>query len=310
MTAQRRSSFAHVPMTTTVAGLLARVAVLIAAGTSGAYVLIGLYRWEWHRALVAGVFFLASELALMGLSLGNRLSRLERNVRRLGEDVRAGDLSAAPPYRDAATGPDLPWLDVVAHGRERHVFVPILLGSGAIISALAYLIERASASTAGAVSRTGDLPGFEALVPPAHLIGDAPTAVPPHTNGRHHAAMIGGLVALAVGATGILVLREQTMSVVEQTVPGSAVVVDVDVRSRRWDTPTEQLGATLWAECSSRLGAPFSLEAMTVLDAGSVRYTIVPEPPTLEERRFTGCLQDALLDDVLADVQSWTPVSR
>ena len=49
-----------------VASRLLLVGVLVA---SGGYVLVYLYRWEWNRALMAGVFFLAAEIALVGAAL-------------------------------------------------------------------------------------------------------------------------------------------------------------------------------------------------------------------------------------------------
>ena len=49
-----------------------RIGVLLVAVTlvaSGAYVLVYLQRWEWNRALIAGVFMLASEMILVAAVL-------------------------------------------------------------------------------------------------------------------------------------------------------------------------------------------------------------------------------------------------
>ena len=36
------------------------------AAISGTYLVVYLYRWEWNRAVISGVFFLAAEIAYVG----------------------------------------------------------------------------------------------------------------------------------------------------------------------------------------------------------------------------------------------------
>ena len=43
-----------------------------------------LYRWEWNRAIVAGIIFLAAEVGLLGAALFSRLSKLGHRVDELG----------------------------------------------------------------------------------------------------------------------------------------------------------------------------------------------------------------------------------
>ena len=77
---------------------LRRVGLAIALGTlvvSGYYVLAYLYWWEWNRALIAGVFFLAIEAAIGVLLVLGRLDRLERRIEsegRLGSHHRTVDV--------------------------------------------------------------------------------------------------------------------------------------------------------------------------------------------------------------------------
>lgn len=49
--------------------------VVLAA--SGAYVFVYLYRREWNRAIIAGTFFLATEVALLGSAVLTRLRALD-----------------------------------------------------------------------------------------------------------------------------------------------------------------------------------------------------------------------------------------
>lgn len=292
-------------MHATVIGLLTRAAVFVVAVTSGVYVLVDLYRWEWHRALVAGVFFLAAELALLGLSIGSRLSRLEARVQTLADDLRTADRRPGPagPLQE----PSFPWLQVVTHGRDRHVFVPILLGSGAIVSALAYLVERMASAVSGTAAGTppAGLRVPTTLTAPGPAVGAAPAA----TVRRHTSAALGALAALAVAAAGIVVLRDQTMSVPEQVVADSTAVVELSVERRRWGTPTEHLGAALWAECRLRLGDRFTLTEARVTGQDRMTWRITPAPPDGLRRRFVGCVQDASIDDVQAQVHRWDTVA-
>ncbi|NUS43768.1 MAG: hypothetical protein HOQ24_08795 [Mycobacteriaceae bacterium] len=118
-------------------------ATLIGTGT---YFFLDLYRWEWNRAIVAGIVFLAAEILAVWLLLNNRLSRVlahaggpsnrERQIRdRLRHNRSAGDSRA------------FAWL---AETRQNAgVFVPILLGAGLVLSGLAWLVERVARATAG-----------------------------------------------------------------------------------------------------------------------------------------------------------------
>lgn len=74
-------------------GVLAGVVTL---GASGWYVAVYLARWEWNRALMAGVIFLAAELGLLGLMLLDRMARLER---RLDEPRPVAPRAAGSPVR-------------------------------------------------------------------------------------------------------------------------------------------------------------------------------------------------------------------
>ncbi|MCZ2819747.1 hypothetical protein O2V63_05340 [Modestobacter sp. VKM Ac-2977] len=115
---------------------------------SGGYVLVYVYRWEWHRAQLVGILFLG---ALVGMSTAlvlRRLNRLEaaRSHPRAGQvpdplqRLRAAPVES-PPFR---------WLRPQDLNRT-HIFIPVLLGGGVLVSGLAWLIER----LAGASARAG-----------------------------------------------------------------------------------------------------------------------------------------------------------
>ena len=129
-------------------GLIGALGTLIA---SGSYVFVYLYRWEWNRAQVSAAIFIAAEVGLVGWLLADRLRRVERRL-----DVNAVDAqhrrlhairSSAPPPRAGFA-----WL---ARPDQMSVFIPVLLGAGALMSGVAWVVERLSRATAGRVVEHG-----------------------------------------------------------------------------------------------------------------------------------------------------------
>ncbi len=136
---------------------------LVAGGTlamSGIYVFVYLYRWEWHRALVSGVIFLAAEIAIIGWALSSKISGLERKVDSARADRITEHLAAARDRPSAA----FDWLS--PRQSQTSVFLPILMGSGLVISAVAWLVERLARHTAGRVSDEHLAGRLSRLAPP------------------------------------------------------------------------------------------------------------------------------------------------
>lgn len=140
---------------------------------SGTYVFVYLTRWEWHRALLAGVLCLAALVVLSAALVLTRLSRLERSLSRGVAEQRALRVLQAAPAEPAA----FPWLRPDDLSRTS-IFIPVLLGSGVVLSGLAWLVER----VAGSAARTGveqqlarDLVGI--AFPTATLVPDAAEAL-------------------------------------------------------------------------------------------------------------------------------------
>jgi hypothetical protein len=114
---------------------------------SGYYLLAYLYWWEWNRALIAGVFFLAIEGALGVFLVLGRIAALERKIELEGRStsrLRTIDVlhTNAPPPRDRFA-----WLDPRSSS-QLNVFVPILLGAGVLLSGAAWIIERLARAVA------------------------------------------------------------------------------------------------------------------------------------------------------------------
>ena len=82
-------------------GRLLSAVVLVA---SGSYVFIYLVRWEWNRALIAGLFFLAAELALIADVVLARIRGLGHQI----EEERTREQTTALAVRLRANRPENP----------------------------------------------------------------------------------------------------------------------------------------------------------------------------------------------------------
>jgi hypothetical protein len=180
------------------------LAGLVTLGASGWYVAVYLARWEWNRALMAGVLFLAAELGLLGLVLLDRVARLERRLdeapppraaRRGDFDVvdvvtTTGRSGAAGAGRHRRTGRAEPDPRVLARVRaaapparrpfawlgpadRMSVFVPVLLGAGVLLSGIAWVVERIARLAGGSTLDRRLAARLDVLALPADgLMGD------------------------------------------------------------------------------------------------------------------------------------------
>lgn len=112
------------------------------------YFFVYLWRWEWNRALIAGVLFVAAEVAMATSTILRRLHRIDERLQAPDPAVLARIREAAPPARD-----HFEWL---APKADRFgVFVPVLIGMGVVASGLAWLVERLARATAGPALERG-----------------------------------------------------------------------------------------------------------------------------------------------------------
>ena len=147
-------------------GLAALLVVMAAAGW---YVFVYLYRWEWNRALVSGIIFLAAEIGLLAALVLDRLAKLGRRVEDI--DRARADERALRRLREHAPEPARPfaWLD----RSQTNVFVPVLLGAGVVLSALAWVVDRVARLTAVPSMERGLVQKLATLQPhPDGLLGE------------------------------------------------------------------------------------------------------------------------------------------
>jgi hypothetical protein len=278
------------------------VVVLIAAGT---YLLVYLYRWEWNRALISGLFFVIAEVALVGAVVARRLGRLERRLDDLGSPRTPrseGDEAAEPPT--AAGPPTFPWLEPGSLG----VFVPVLLGVGAILSALAYVVERVAAVTEAGPGAAERLRAVELPDGPLDRAPDAPrTPSVALSSERRRAGRVGWVATLLVGVllvTSVVVVLADLATYRPDPVTSSgssAFAVSVDARDV--DVDPTSVARTLWTTCRGNLPSTMRLAGLDAAGPGTALLVVAPEVGPNDGRRFVGCLEDLRLDGLRVDVE-------
>jgi hypothetical protein len=282
------------------------------AALSGIYLLVYLYRWEWNRALIAGVLFVASEIGLGVALVLSRLARIERRLDQVTAPpqpdpaVLARIEEAAPPARN-----HFAWLR--PDGSNMNVFVPLLMGAGMIVSGLAWLVERIARATAKPSLERGLALRLAPLALPAGgFLGTAPAPaadpVAALRRAARRASMWRGVVVvllLAMSWMAVDLFADATQDRPDDHVVGSTLLV-VDVRHRNPAITVDpvKVSNAHWAVCERTL--PHRMDLVAVTPAGPGRAQLLVEPAIGEHalRRFRGCLADVNFDRILTDVVS------
>lgn len=273
--------------------------------TSGTYLLVYLYRWQWNRALVAGMFFVSAEVAVAAGSILRRLVRMEARLDQLAAPPPAtGTPSPLEHLRATAPEPRAPfaWLEP---GRT-NVFVPVLLGAGALISVLAAAVERVAGATARPALERGLARRLQPLTLPAGgLLGPLPGAVP-MTPAFRAPLVFGRLAAALVAVMGVAVVVDVVADATQNggDVRRNELVSDVtiEISHREAGGVAVETAESLWAACRPQLVRGSTLEGITDLGGGRLTLVVHPAIGEFARRRFSGCIQDVTLDRVQATI--------
>lgn len=278
---------------------LPRLLVVVVLVWSGWYLLLYLLRWEWNRALISGLFFVSAEIALSTTMLLRRLRSLEQRV----DDVTS---SAGEPAVDPVDRPNpFAWL---RPGQGTFVFVPVLLGVGVILSALAYVVERVAEVTAPGARGRGAGSAFASLETTDRRLVPSTERIPSGPVRESHGRAVGRAVAVLGSAALLVTLAVLLLMDVAQTRPDpselpAATVIVLDLDQKRPEGSATMAAEALWFACRPRLGGPpRPAMEMTAIGGDRVRLELRPGLGETTTRRFTGCLRDATLDLVRAEV--------
>ena len=271
--------------------------VLLAAGF---YVFVYLYRWEWNRAIMAGVIFLAAEVALVAALIGDRLKGIEERIRDVSQDAyedALDDLRKTAP----AERRHFAWM---SDGDNMSVFVPVLMGAGVVISGLAWVVERLATKTARPVLEARLAAKLVPLsLPAGGLSNNAAVAPPAAYQGGWRTTTTRAVVVLVLGAlmaVSVDVLGDLTQNRPDAVVGGTSVIV-LEVESRDEDLgSTAAVGGTLWAVCRGMVAS--ELHSLERVGSGRVAIEVAPRLGTHSIRRLHGHLEDGTVDGVSASV--------
>jgi len=269
------------------------IAIITALG-SGAYVFIYLYRWEWNRALIAGMIFIAAELALFGAAILDRLSGLGRRMDDLEREIVEKDVLAR--IRESAPAPrrHFAWL---TDTDKASVFVPVLMGAGVVISALAWAVEKVARSTGRPVleRRLATRIAPISLAPPG--VSSVAVAPPRRPVGR----VLGATILVVVAVASVIALAGATQSRPDVIREGTSSEITLQIFGDSHISPTSA-GVRLWEACSGTV--PRAVDARSFDGSGMTSVTIglAPAVGPNGERRLRGCLEDATLDKIQAAV--------
>ncbi|HYN36891.1 MAG TPA: hypothetical protein VEV82_07930 [Actinomycetota bacterium] len=266
---------------------------------AGFYVFIYLYRWEWNRAIMAGVLFIAAEIGLLAALILDRLKRMEGRLNEQNREIYLDSLhdieKTAPEARR-----HFAWL---TDQDKVGVFVPALMGAGVVISGLAWCVERFAASTARPLlERRLVLKLVPISLPEGGLTGTSPIPVIAPAAPRrdlYKRVFITLLVAVVV-AIGIDLLGDLTQDRPDAVVGGTTtVLLDVSVRDIDLGTNT-QAANSLWMACHGTVSS--TLVELTSVAPGRVALQMEPALGHYSMRRLSGCLEDGTVDGMQASL--------
>jgi len=295
---------------------IGRALTFAVLATSAIYMLVYLYRWEWNRALVAGLFFVAAELAFVATSLFGRLQAIEAKLD--GRTMPTYSTQVAQRVQQSAPAPRqrFAWLEESA--RSTNVFVPVLLGAGVILSLIASAVERVAAKTGRPVLERGLVSRLEPLAPlPGGLLSSAPPGQERRGGARpSQRRWLNRLFVIAVVALGVFatmqavdLIGDATQTRSDPSTPGVALEITLSVQTKGRVPSEDETAEALWVACRGVLNRSVTASEPVRLGGGVQRFLVTPAVGEHARRRLEGCLEDATLDRISGRVISMLEVT-
>jgi hypothetical protein len=281
---------------------------LVVLVVSGVYMIVDLARWEWNRAIISGLFFVASLVIVSTFAVMRAIQRLGVRLDRLAAANHSEVRAVLRSSNDQTAARHFEWLD--QQPDRLSVFVPVLLGAGVILSALAYVIERIAGAFAGA---TLDRRTAAEIAPDLPLLGEplVDSARPATRAPMRTASVVGWVVAVSltlVLATGALVgIRELTQSRAESIGSAGTTTIGIEVDQKRTPRPVTDVAEELWITCRGRLPREPELLSVTPVGTDGAEMVVGIALGRVGRSRLIGCIEDFTIDLVKADVVAFDP---
>jgi hypothetical protein len=280
---------------------IAYAALTVVLAASGTYLFVYLYRWEWNRTLIAGIFFVAAEVGLVGAAILDRLKKMEARL-----DGRAPEPPALAHIEETAPEPKagFEWL---ARTDGTNVFVPVLMGAGFVVSGIAWVVERFAHATARPALERGLAWRLAPLsLPPGGFVGGGAGVVARRPS-RTRTHVKHALVTIAIGAAlsmAVDTLGDITQNRPDRALPGTSSTMVLEIHTRSADASSVQTAKRLWAACAGTVPAYIETPKIAALGGGKAMVVTQPALGEHTQRRLSGCLSDTTLDEVVARVVS------
>jgi hypothetical protein len=311
-------------MTRAVASFVTWLSVVAVLVVAGGYTVTYLFQWQWMRAQIAGIAFVAALVVASTLAILARIRRLERRLDLLTTLTLARTADPADPAApgdppDVEPRPDFPWLAPATSAPallalpllglarpEDSVFIPVFLATGLVVAALASVVERISAL------RHGN-PGPVVEHPAAAAPSPSPVARAPGSRVHQHPGypfVLVPVVAAAVVAAVVAGLWRTAHYRSEPLGPGiTTLTVEVSrstagisgVPELPEETPAEAVEA-VGRFCGLNAGIDVRYVGVAPGPAGTTLLRLSPLLDEAAQQRYAGCLEDAVLDRHVLDV--------
>lgn len=263
---------------------------------SGIYLFVYLYRWEWNRAMIAGVILLIAEVALIGSFAMEKLTSIEERLRTLETDRN----KTLDTIKETAPAPKSRFKWLTGDG-DLNVFVPVLMGAGVLFAGIAWAVERFARLTARPALEQGLAMRLAPLaLPDGSLTAPLVSRVPGR---RVSYKMYRAPLMLALIAT--LFISIDTLGDLTQNRPDAPSVggtgsIALEIHRNGFTRSPIEAARNLWAACSGTVSRAHSAKSFKALSGARVRIEIQPAPGPNAQRRLHGCFVDATLDNVQA----------
>ncbi|HEX9681746.1 MAG TPA: hypothetical protein VGA13_01570 [Acidimicrobiales bacterium] len=293
-----------------------RLAVAIGvgmAGVTGAYTLIYLYRWEWNRAIIVGLFFVATEVAVVAGLLTSRLRNLDRRLDELIEGPPAPPQPPEPIDILRAERPEpadrFGWLR--EQPESMNVFLPVLLGAGVLASIVAWAVEHLARLSAGPLLEVRLADRLGAIAPPSGGFLGSPIRpdVVRRSAWPRVAALVAVVALLAGAAIGIDELADQIQTRPESLSDDVTTTVEIVLRGEVASQAPEYVAEVLWAACTGPdvFSGQVLPEASVAHHPGNrATFVVAADLGRQGRARLSGCLNDVTLHRVQAAVVGMT----
>lgn len=276
---------------------LGYLSVGLVLAASGIYLFVYLYRWEWNRAMIAGVILLIAEIALIGSLAMEKLTSIEERLRTLEGDGN----KTLDTIKETAPAPKSRFKWLTGDG-DLNVFVPVLMGAGVLFAGIAWAVERFARLTARPALEQGLAMRLAPLALPegsltAPLVSRAPARRVSFKMYR------GPLMFAALAATlfiSIDALGDLTQNRPDAPAVGGTGTISLEILRNGFTRSPEEAARNLWGACSGTVSRAHSASSFEAMGRGRVRIEIQPAPGPNAQRRLHGCFVDATLDNVQA----------